>query len=67
MLNQRLQPYGNTVSILYADLHRQEAKAALQTGSESVAEVAQRFGFSDATAIARAFKKRTGVTPSDFR
>lgn len=66
-LNRRLRSYSTTISAVLTDLRREEAEAALTAGTQSVADIAQRLGYSDATAFTRAFKKWTGHTPSSFR
>ena len=66
-LNRRLAAYGKTISAVIADLKRAEAEAALEHGTKTIAEIAQRLGYSDATAFSRAFKKWNGVSPSNFR
>lgn len=66
-LNRRLRSYSTTISAVLTDLRREEAETALTAGTQSVADIAQRLGYSDATAFTRAFKKWTGHTPSSFR
>ncbi len=66
-LNRRLAAYGKTISAVIADLKRAESEAALEYGAETISEIAQRLGYSDATAFSRAFKKWRGVSPSNFR
>ncbi|KTE91477.1 AraC family transcriptional regulator [Desulfitobacterium hafniense] len=49
-----------------AELRIQRAKDLLQTCS-SVKQVAECVGFSDNLYFSKAFKKQTGVSPSEFR
>lgn len=66
-LNRRLAAYDTTTSAVFADLRREEAETALKYGDETIAEIAMRLGYSDATAFSRAFKKWTGLPPTTFR
>lgn len=43
------------------------AAAALATGDDSVAAVAERFGFGDPARFSRRFREAHGVSPSDWR
>lgn len=45
-------------------LRLEAARAALQSGAESLAEVSQRTGFGDAERMRRAFQRRFGIAPS---
>jgi AraC-like DNA-binding protein len=44
-----------------------EAERLLRTSRLSVAEIAQRVGFSDQTALTRALRRRRGITPGRVR
>lgn len=44
-----------------------KAKAALQEGKQSIAELADTLGFSTAQHFASTFRQETGVTPSAYR
>lgn len=66
-LNRRLSAYGTNISTVLSNLRRENAEAALTKGIESATEIAQRLGYSDATAFSRAFKKWTGSTPTEFK
>lgn len=66
-LNRRLAAFDTTISGIFADLRKKEAELALEEGVESIAEIALRLGYSDATAFSRAFKKWTGSAPTVFR
>ncbi|MDB5484083.1 MAG: transcriptional regulator, AraC family [Caulobacteraceae bacterium] len=43
------------------------AKALLETSDWSLARVAERAGFGDTSGLHRAFRKKLGVTPGDYR
>lgn len=49
------------------DLRIQAAKELLQDPMRPAAEVASMVGYESANYFARAFKKRTGVTPTEYR
>ncbi|GAB5447885.1 GlxA family transcriptional regulator [Gymnodinialimonas sp.] len=52
---------------VYRSIRLAEARRRLEQTRDSVAEVALRSGYRDATAMARAFKAEFGVTPSAAR
>lgn len=52
---------------LYRSIRLAEARRRLEQTRASVAEVALRSGYRDATAMARAFKAEYGITPSAAR
>jgi AraC-like DNA-binding protein len=39
----------------------------LETGSQSVAEIAQSVGFGDAAHFSRAFRREVGQAPNSYR
>ena len=43
------------------------AKLLLQTTQEPIASVGREVGYDDQLYFSRVFRKRTGVSPSDFR
>jgi AraC family transcriptional regulator len=45
----------------------EHAKALLQTASHSVTEVALAVGYAETSSFSAAFRKVTGVAPSDYR
>ncbi len=49
------------------NLRIEEAKHLLETGSESVESVAELVGYQDASFFSRNFKKKVGLTPSQYR
>ncbi|MGE3956675.1 MAG: AraC family transcriptional regulator [Vicinamibacterales bacterium] len=50
-----------------ANWRMQLAASALMSGSDNVAEVAERVGYESEAAFSRAFKKATGVPPGEWR
>lgn len=56
-----------SVTKLTAQRRVDEAKLLLANRSLSVAEIAERVGFSDYNYFTKIFKKTVGVTPSEFR
>jgi AraC-like DNA-binding protein len=66
-LRRRLQDAGCSYRILLEQVQLERAKAMLERSDESMAAIAQRVGFSDARAFARAFRRWTGVAPHVYR
>jgi transcriptional regulator GlxA family with amidase domain len=48
-------------------LRVERARALLETGGESVEQVAQRCGFGTVETMRRVFRRRLGVSPGDYR
>ena len=65
-LVRRLQEEGTSFKLLRATMLQQMAEEQLANG-ETVAQVAERLGFSDESAFAKAFKRWAGVTPARYR
>ena len=61
-LRRRLAEAGTSYRALVDDVRKERALEWLD-GPGSVSRVAQRLGFSDATAFARAFRRWTGIPP----
>lgn len=66
-LQRRLAEKGLTHSALIDDVRRGLALQYLAETGLTMAEIAQRLNFSDATAFHRAFRRWTGAAPSGFR
>jgi AraC-like DNA-binding protein len=66
-LRRRLGEEGTTFSAIVDDLRHKLAERYLRATEPSVGEIAFLLGFSDVTAFARAFRRWTGVSPSEFR
>jgi transcriptional regulator GlxA family with amidase domain len=54
---------GQSPHAYYLDLRLSAAKRMLEQSAASVAEVATAHGFGSASALARAFRQRFGVSP----
>lgn len=65
-MQRRLHDEGTTFRDVVADVRMALAKQAIAAGDAPVHLVADRLGFSDATAFRRAFKRSTGMTPSAY-
>ncbi len=66
-LNRRLAAYGTSLSRIVIEAKCDRAKYLLSKSEKSMGDIADQLGYSDATAMTRAFKKWTGQTPSEFR
>jgi YesN/AraC family two-component response regulator len=49
------------------DMRMNEAKKLLERTSLKVTEITNRLGYSDITYFSNTFKRRTGLTPSEYR
>lgn len=65
-LRRQLQDEGTSYQDLLDDLRRDMAIDLLYMQELSVAEVAERLGFSEPRSFSRAFKSWTGLTPSRY-
>lgn len=63
-LRRKLASLGRSYRELLDEVRRDRALALLSRGEHSIAEIAQRIGFGDATAFTRSFRRWTGQTPS---
>ncbi|WP_170332105.1 helix-turn-helix domain-containing protein [Ruegeria arenilitoris] len=66
-MNNRLAPYGQSASQVISGVKLEEAKKLLGPAGKSVGETALRLGYADSTAFSRAFRKWSGMSPSDFK
>ena len=66
-LYRRLKAEGVTFEEVLEAKRRQLAVRLLGAGKSSVKAAAYKLGFSDPAAFSRAFKRWTGVSPSEFR
>lgn len=66
-LTRRLSETGVTYRDLIKKTQESIAKEMLRNTAQSVGEIAFLTGFSEQSAFNRAFKKWTGLTPSDYR
>ena len=58
---------GTTPSGVYRLIRLNEARRLLEQTRQSVAEIAERCGYTDATAMTRAFRREFGLSPRDLR
>ena len=66
-LQRRFDAVGVTFRDLVAEQRLEVASRLLRETGLSVAVIATAVGYSDATAFSRAFRRRIGQAPSDFR
>ena len=67
-LKRRFRAATGTTLIEYVqNLRVENAKILLEQGLLSVDEVSERTGYEDASFFRRLFKRRTGLTPSEYR
>lgn len=65
-LRRRLREAGISYRELVDDVRRERALSLAHEGASSVTAIALRAGFSDVTAFTRAFRRWTGLLPSDY-
>jgi AraC-like DNA-binding protein len=66
-LRRRLRKEGTSATRIKEDLLRDAAVTALVRADESVAQLAERLGFSEPSAFHRAFRRWTGSSPGAYR
>ncbi|MFN7955685.1 MAG: AraC family transcriptional regulator [bacterium] len=66
-LRRRLEGEGTSVRALVDEVRGEMARAHVASGRLSLDEIALLLGFSEAAAFRRAFKRWTGVSPSEYR
>jgi AraC-like DNA-binding protein len=66
-MRRRLKQEGYTYQSIKDDLRRDIAIGELQDGNRTIAEIATSVGFAEPSAFHRAFRKWTGMRPSDYR
>jgi AraC-like DNA-binding protein len=66
-LRRRLEDEGTTFSSIVDDLRRELAERHLGEAAPTVSEIAFLLGFSDVRAFAKAFRRWTGQSPSEYR
>jgi AraC-like DNA-binding protein len=66
-LQRRLRDQGFSYVTLLNETRRQLGTAYLLDERYSVTEIAFQLGFDDASAFARAFRRWTGLSPSEYR
>ncbi len=65
-LERALSKEGTSYSELYERVGHERACEMLADGRLSISDISQRLGYSNIGAFSRAFKRRSGVTPSEF-
>jgi len=66
-LRRKLDQEGTTFSDLLDEVRKQLAERHLAEGGPTISEVAFLLGFSDVRAFARAFRRWTGQSPTEYR
>lgn len=66
-LRRVLREEGTSMTQIREELLRDAAIASLVRGEESVADLAERLGFSEPSAFYRAFRRWTGSAPGSYR
>ncbi len=66
-LRRRLHQEGHSCQSIKDELRRDLAVAALQDPSRPIADVAAAVGFAEPSAFHRAFRKWTGLRPTEYR
>ena len=66
-LKRKLQQHGESFQALLDDARRRDAIGLLQNSALSIEEVATRIGYTDRANFTRAFRKWTGLPPSEYR
>lgn len=66
-MRRLLREEGTSVTKIKEELLRDAAVTALVRGDETVAELAERLGFSEPSAFHRAFRRWTGSAPGAYR
>lgn len=66
-LSRRLKDEGTTLPQIRSEVSMEHARALMDETDKPISWVAAHSGFTDATAFARAFKKATGLNPSEYR
>ena len=66
-LQRRLQEQGTSVVELLSEVRKELACVYLRDKTLSITEVAFLLGFEDSSGFARAFRRWTGQSPSEYR
>lgn len=66
-LNRLLADEGTSFKLVQDTTRRQLAEKALRHPDSRMADIAEQLGFSDESAFAKAFRRWTGQSPSQFR
>ena len=66
-LQRTFKQYGCSYRQVLDDTRKRYALSCLQTNQHSIGEVSKKLGYNDTSNFARAFKKWTGLSPSQYR
>ncbi|MDR7003603.1 AraC family transcriptional regulator [Paraburkholderia strydomiana] len=66
-MRRRLKQEGHTYQSIKDDLRRDIAIGELQQSGRTIADIAASVGFAEPSAFHRAFRKWTGMRPTDYR
>jgi AraC-like DNA-binding protein len=66
-LRRVLREDGTSMTAIKEELLRDAAIASLVAGTEKIADISERLGFSEPSAFHRAFRRWTGSAPSSYR
>ncbi|WP_182376204.1 AraC family transcriptional regulator [Nocardioides sp. WS12] len=66
-LRRKLAEDGTSLRVIREEVLRDAAVTSLVRGDETVAELAERLGFSEPSAFSRAFRRWTGSSPGAYR
>ena len=66
-MRRRLKQEGHTYQSIKDDLRRDVAIGELQQSRRTIADIAASVGFAEPSAFHRAFRKWTGMRPTDYR
>ena len=66
-LQRQLKKEGDTFSAILREVRTKRAQERLRYSNQSIEQIAEELGFSDAVAFSRAFKQWTGQAPGHWR
>lgn len=66
-LHNKLEKLGKSYQQVLDETRKELSEQYMQQQQRSISEVAYLLGFSDCSNFSRAFKRWTGVSPSQFR
>ncbi len=66
-LRRRLKEQGINFQKLVNQVRYQQATSLLRTTETSIADIADRLGYSDTASFRHAFKRWSGLAPTEFR
>lgn len=66
-LQRRLKQHGTSFAEILDEARRELATSHVASGGMSVASIAERLGFADPSTFARAFRRWTAMSPTDYR